>query len=250
METRHLFPSVPALAFDILSTARQVFIWLLLIIVCGHSIQAQNNIPTGSGIRFSKTMAIVMEKTIPFGSKLGMDALTETTSWEIMNAGGSIASGTGNGLNEYVFNTPGNYEVSIHENITFEPGSCQHNSCPDMIQLKVTNTKMTFHFNEITFSEPIRVEIETAGTSMHVPVTIERYNSFLPMENLYAEVKTAGIQTDITATLAPGTTLREGKQTLVYELSGKAHKPAYLMFDFMDINGMVQSYAMPFPIAQ
>ena len=72
----------------------------------------------------------------------------------------------------------------------------------------------------------------------------------LPLEYTFTEVKSAGIQTDITADLMVGTTLREGKQTLVYQLRGKAHKPAYLMFDFVDINGMVQSYAMQNPVLQ
>lgn len=250
METTFKFPLTASFVKDSMNVIQQSFLGLLMFLSFALSLQAQDNLADGSNIRFSKTMAIVMDKTLAFGSKLGMDSLSALITWEIADGSGIIASGSGNGLNDFVFAVPGNYEISIHENITFEPGSCKHNTCPDMIQLKVTNTRMTFHHDEITFSEPIRVETETQGISMNVPVTIERYNAFLPLEYTFTEVKSAGIQTDITADLMVGTTLREGKQTLVYQLRGKAHKPAYLMFDFIDINGMVQSYAMQNPVIQ
>ena len=250
METTYKFPLTALFVRGRINVIQQAFLGLLMFISFGLSLQAQDNLADGSNIRFSKTMAIVMDKTLPFGSKLGMDSISPTVTWEIVDGTGIIASGSGNGLNDFVFAVPGNYEISIHENITFEPGSCKHNTCPDMIQLKVSNTRMIFHHDEITFSDPIRVETETQGISMNVPVTIERYNAFLPLEYNSTEVKTAGIQTDITADLMAGTILREGKQTLVYQLKGKAHKPAYLMFDFMDINGMVQSYAMQSPVLQ
>lgn len=250
METNRNFPLTSACVKVIKYATMQPYFWMLMFISMGFSAHGQDNSNDGSGIRFSKRMAIVMDKSLPFGSKLGMDSLPVTATWEIEDAGGTIINGVGNSLNDYVFSIPGSYTISIQENVTFEPGSCQHNACPDMIQLKVTNTRMTFHHNEITFSEPIRVEVETQGTVMNVPVTIERYNAFLPLEYTYTEVKSAGIQTDITAELMQGTVLTEGKQTLVYQLNGKAHKPAYLMFDFIDINGMVQSYAMQQPVLQ
>ena len=250
METTYKFPLTALFVRGRINVIQQAFLGLLMFISFGLSLQAQDNLADGSNIRFSKTMAIVMDKILPFGSKLGMDSISPTVTWEIVDGTGIIASGSGNGLNDFVFAVPGNYEISIHENITFEPGSCKHNTCPDMIQLKVSNTRMTFHHDEITFSDPIRVETETQGISMNVPVTIERYNAFLPLEYNFTEVKSAGIQTDITADLMAGTLLREGKQTLVYQLKGKAHKPAYLMFDFIDINGMVQSFAMQNPVLQ
>ncbi|MBK8112185.1 MAG: hypothetical protein IPK46_18605, partial [Saprospiraceae bacterium] len=145
METTFKFPLTASFVKDSMNVIQQSFLGLLMFLSFALSLQAQDNLADGSNIRFSKTMAIVMDKTLAFGSKLGMDSLSALITWEIADGSGIIASGSGNGLNDFVFAVPGNYEISIHENITFEPGSCKHNTCPDMIQLKVTNTRMTFH---------------------------------------------------------------------------------------------------------
>lgn len=225
-------------------------LFAILWITSFQSVAAQGAAQASNGIRFSRTAAIVMDKTISFGSTLDMGMLKPETTWEIEDQSGVIASGSGNELNEYVFGIPGYYQVNIHENIVIEPGSCSHNTCPDMINLHVSNVRMTFHNAEITFSDSLRVGVGAEGITMLVPVTVERYNKYLPIEYNATEVRTAGVGTEIVAELDAQTQLREGKQTLTYQLSGKASKPAYIMFDFIDTNGMVQSYAMPFPIAQ
>ena len=232
------------------SNLRLVVLAVLLALPMAQELIAQGNAFPSNNIRFSKTAAIVMEKTIPFGSTLGMGMLKPETTWEIEDNSGIIASGSGNSLNEYVFNVPGNFQVNIHENLVIEPGSCAHNTCPDMISLKVSNVRMTFHYDEVTFTDSIRVGLSTEGITMLVPVTIERYNPFLPITFSETEVRTAGVGTEISAHLDPATTLREGKQTLTYHLSGKASMPAYIMFDFVDVNGMVQAYSMTHPINQ
>lgn len=227
--------------------------FVLIVMLWMASIQlvaAQGASQNGSGIRFSRTAAVVIDKTISFGSTLDMGMLKPETTWEIEDQSGVIASGSGNELNEYVFGIPGDYQVNIHENIVIEPGSCSHNTCPDMITLHVSNVRMTFHHSEITFSDSLRVGVGAEDITMLVPVTIERYNKYLPIEYNATEVRTAGVGTEIVAELDSQTQLREGKQVLTYQLAGKASKPAYIMFDFTDTNGMVQSYAMPFPIAQ
>ncbi|MFN8319868.1 MAG: hypothetical protein U0V54_10650 [Saprospiraceae bacterium] len=226
-----------------------VFITLLWI-TSFQTVAAQGAAQGSNGIRFSRTAAIVMDKTISYGSTLDMGMLKPETTWEIEDQSGVIASGSGNELNEYVFGIPGDYQVNIHENIVIEPGSCSHNTCPDMITLHVSNVRMTFHHSEITFSDSLRVGVGAEDITMLVPVTIERYNKYLPIEYNATEVRTAGVGTEIVAELDSQTQLREGKQVLTYQLAGKASKPAYIMFDFIDTNGMVQSYAMPFPIAQ
>lgn len=230
------------------STVRLVMLAVLLALPLAPKLMAQGNAFPTNNIRFSKTLAIIMEKIIPYGSTLDMGMLKPETTWEIEDNSGIIASGSGNSLNEYVFNVPGNYQVNIHENLVIEPGSCAHNTCPDMISLKVSNVRMTYHYDEVAFTDSIRVGLSTEGITMLVPVTIERYNPFLPISFSETEVRTAGVGTEISAHLDPATTLREGKQTLAYHLSGKASMPAYIMFDFVDVNGMVQAYSMTHPI--
>ena len=214
-----------------------------------QTVAAQGAAQGSNGIRFSRTAAIVMDKTISYGSTLDMGMLKPETTWEIEDQSGVIASGSGNELNEYVFGIPGDYQVNIHENIVIEPGSCslQHLSWYDHTACEQCAYDLSPFRNY--FSDSLRVGVGAEDITMLVPVTIERYNKYLPIEYNATEVRTAGVGTEIVAELDSQTQLREGKQVLTYQLAGKASKPAYIMFDFIDTNGMVQSYAMPFPIA-
>ena len=77
---------------------------------------------------------------------------------EIEDQSGVIASGSGNELNEYVFGIPGNYLGAISMKILLsEPGSCSHNTCPDMINtINVSNVRMTFTTQKLLFLISLR----------------------------------------------------------------------------------------------
>jgi len=56
---------------------------------------------------------------------------------------------------------------------------------------------------------------------------------------------TAGVGTTITGKLKNGEiTLKPGKNTLEFVLDGIATTGNYIMIDFIDINGVVQSYGL------
>ena len=79
----------------------------------------------------------------------------------------------------------GDYQVNIHENIVIEPGSSYlHNTCPwyDPILLHVSSMCIFLFHSEITFSDSLRVGVGAEDRIMLVPVTIERYNKYLPIE--------------------------------------------------------------------
>jgi hypothetical protein len=78
---------------------------------------------------------------------------------------------------------------------------------------------------------------------LEIPVTIETFGT-QELSYPYRIVNTAGVGTHIVATLKEATVLKAGNQVLEYELSGVAEKEAYIMFDFIDINSLVQSHAL------
>jgi hypothetical protein len=54
---------------------------------------------------------------------------------------------------------------------------------------------------------------------------------------------TAGVRTSVVGKLKNGQKrLQNGINTLEFNLEGQATKNTYIMFDFVDINGNVQSY--------
>ena len=101
---------------------------------------------------------------------------------------------------------------------------------------------MNFNTQAIVFSDEIRKGVETKGIKMTVPVSIQTYSKqSVPYSNVL--VTTAGVGTNIIATLSEPKLFQDGNYTLVYNLQGVASQQAYIMFDFTDVNGQVQSYA-------
>ena len=84
--------------------------------------------------------------------------------------------GIGNAINDYIFSTPGKYEITINEHLTHELGSCEHNHLPSIIVLEVSAYKMIFHKNSIQFSSELKKGIDTRGITMMVPITIQTFD--------------------------------------------------------------------------
>jgi hypothetical protein len=178
-------------------------------------------------------------KQLTCGQKLEMAKLADAVTWTIKGPSGTI-SGKGNALNDYVFDTVGDYEIAIQENIIRKEGQCNHSTVPNFIQLRVVHAvKMTFHPEELKLSDEIRKGVDTRGIVLSITVTIENVSN-LSLDYIYLEASTSGLGTHIVATLKKGTVLKEGKQVLEYELTGVAEKEAYIQFNFTDINGQVQ----------
>ncbi|MBK8698882.1 MAG: hypothetical protein IPN29_04830 [Saprospiraceae bacterium] len=231
-----------------LSTVTTVLIFLITFL---FSAAAQTKYGEGSEsgiIRFKKSTMVSVEKLIVFGDKLGIGELPEGATWSITTSEGDTLTGNGNSLNDYIFSIPGAYKIYIDENQVYLPGSCSHKQFPDIIDLTVSDVKMTFHLDEVSFSGEIHKGVQCQSLSVTVPVTVEPYDNETSLDFPFEIVATAGVGTTVVGTLHPGTVVYRGKQNLIYNLSGTVDAESYIMFDFMDINGQVQSYSMTSPI--
>lgn len=184
---------------------------------------------------------------IAFGEKIQLPELTNSVTWTITGPSGT-SFGSGTALNDHVFDKPGKYEISLADNsassiIHEKEESCAHEKFPSKINITVFPIKMIFLGDELQLSAELQKGIETTGITISIPVIIETYGNQELTFNTH-QITTAGIGTTIVASLKKGTILKEGKQTLEYELSGIAENEAYIMFDFLDINGKVQGVAL------
>lgn len=165
--------------------------------------------------------------------------LENNTSWELRTATGKVESGKGS-LENYVFKEPGTYVLQIHA--VHNPDACESNT-PEKLNIKVSARKMEFDFSTVTFSENLKGG--QAATGITVTVQAE-YRSFDKTPIAYTKgFKTAGVDTTVTGKLKNGeVTLQQGVNTLVFDLEGQASTGNYIMLDFVDINGKVQSYGL------
>jgi hypothetical protein len=136
----------------------------------------------------------------------------------------------------------------VEEKKTNHKESCTDLHLPAIFQVAVSNIKMAFDEKSIEFSSPIIKNKSTEGIVLRIAVSIESFDH-LPVILNRTPVHSAGIGTNIVATLDTNfKELPEGKHILQYNLNGVATENAYLMFDFMDANGKIQSVSLLTPV--
>lgn len=185
--------------------------------------------------------------TLSYGETLpdlGTEVSNQVT-WSITNMDGNevVASGSGDTLTKYVFEIPGMYQVAINENLVHDPNTCNHNHFPEKLFVTVSPLKMDFDFSTVKLSRNIVGGQPTNGTTLSVDV---RFSSYDNSSAVYDKAfRTAGVRTSVAGKLKnEKATLRQGVNTLEFLLEGQASKGTYIMIDFIDINGVLQSYSL------
>ncbi len=154
----------------------------------------------------------------------------------------------GEQINKFIFERPGKYKIKIKQHIKAKTASCEHDEKEQELTVIVSRIRMTFDEKNIAFSEPIHKNVETSKITVSIPVKIETYDN-LPVSLDFTPVNTAGIGTNIVATLDKNTEeLPIGVHILKYSLHGVVTENSYLMFDFIDANKTVHSVALSTPI--
>lgn len=185
-------------------------------------------------------------KVISFGEKINFGKIENSIFWTISNIDSNNKSSLiGNEINNYIFETPGTYQITFNENKTILEGECNHTIFPELMIIKVSPYKMDFDFSTIQFSK----KLEAGAPIENCQLTIAVYlKSFTNDKVIFPNGKfvSAGIDTTIEGQLLNnGFTLLPGVNKLVYQLKGNAKAGNLIMFDFFDINGQVQSYYYP-----
>jgi len=186
------------------------------------------------------------EKVIAYNDRLDLGTVPKDTHFDLR--GNSLQKQLkGNEINQYVFSAVGNYTIKVVEK-KHQPISCNHAHFPKEINLRVSRIKMTFDANRVTFSKPIIKNMETKGTILTIPITIETADR-LPAALNKTPISVAGIGSSIVAILDQSIQeLPEGTHLLRYALNGIVTQNSYLMFDFVDANGQIQSVSLASPV--
>lgn len=168
--------------------------------------------------------------------------LNSDMRWEVHNpAGKSIKKGSGS-IENFTFNQPGNYVVKLSDTAKHDPNDCTHQHFPDQLNITVSPYYMAFDRSTVKTSRTLTGG-SAKGTIVTVYVDFDSYDKKVASYN--RDLLTAGVGTTITGKLKNGEiTLKPGKNTLEFVLDGIATTGNYIMIDFIDINGVVQSYGL------
>lgn len=184
---------------------------------------------------------------ISFNETISLKKIEKSTTFTILSDYGTVNL-VGDAINHYKFKKPGIYLIKVIQKQEIFEEESEYPLLPAEIKVNVSRIKMKFDGSKLKLSEPIIKNSETSGITISIPITIETFDK-KGVEMKYAAINSSGIGTSITATLKNEfKNLSPGKHLLVYELKGIITQNSYLMFDFIDANGKVQSISLQSPI--
>jgi hypothetical protein len=172
--------------------------------------------------------------SISFGDAIETGVATElplSISWKVApQAGVSKVSGTGKSTGKLVFSKPGKYEITF-----VIPAHGDHPGKTETVTVEVSSVQMIFDLKNPIFSTPL-----TAGTisgiTMTVPVTVKSYDG-KSVDYTIREVQTTGVAA-ISSRLKNGkAVLKNGENSLVFELSGTVSAKGNVQFRVYDTTG-------------
>lgn len=184
---------------------------------------------------------------ISFNETITLKKIENNTTFTISSEFGTVNL-IGDAINQYKFKKPGSYLIKVFQPKKASEEECNHPILPSEIMVNVSRIKMKFDQSKLKLSQLIHKNTETSGIQLSIPVTIQTFDSN-PVTIDLSPVNSSGIGTSITATLRDEfKQLSSGKHLLVYDLNGVATQNSYIMFDFVDANGKIQSVSLKSPI--
>jgi hypothetical protein len=183
-------------------------------------------------------------KVISFDEKIDFGKIDDSVKWIISNSqDNSISEVSGNDINDYIFQNPGDYEINFKETKKHDE-VCHHAMFPEKFRIKVAAVKLSYDFSQITFSKKLQ---KGSNTDLIVTVLAKVLTKDNSITKLPApRMSVSGIGVVLIATPEEKEIVINNKVNfLKYKLSGTIDKETYLMFDFYDFNNQVQTYNLP-----
>lgn len=182
------------------------------------------------------------EIKIAFGESINLRNIPQNISFDINSKSENFLV-IGNNINKFIFKKPDLYYIRVLETSpTADPD--EHGKIPENFVVKVDDSKIIFNQKSIKFSKPIRKNQETSGIILSIDADVINFEN--KMVRMSTEiVKVSGIGSEIVCSLnKKHQKLSSGVHTILYNLSGKVSENAYLMFDFVNPNGTIQSISL------
>ncbi|MBK1442725.1 hypothetical protein JHJ32_22185 [Parapedobacter sp. ISTM3] len=169
-----------------------------------------------------------------------------TVKWHIKElASGAVLKHGMGPIRKLLFEVPGTYQITIEEELNYDPLTCNHPQYPEEMTIEVSPFHMEFDFSTVRLSDEIVGGHPVDGQTLSIDVTFTAYGQ----DSLACEIQpftSSGVGTTIVGVpVHREVTLYPGVNTITYRLSGQARSNSYLMFDFVDINNQVQVYGLP-----
>ncbi|WP_312078310.1 hypothetical protein [Chryseobacterium sp.] len=207
---------------------------LFLMIFCAnHSFSGQQN-----HVHYSWEKDLHIAYNTPFSY-----TLSQGINWQIQNSQDKIIkTGKGN-ISDFIFTIPGNYEVDIKTNENSE----EQGNIPNKLHINVSAYKMEFIIPSVKMSNIIVGGKSTQPILLKADVKFSSYDGNPVVFD--KDITCSGVDCTIIGKLKNGpVTLKQGINTLEFQLQGKAHPDSYISFHLININDEIQPYDISYQI--
>lgn len=185
---------------------------------------------------------------IAYGQKLNRELTglneSETINWTITLENTIVADGQKMGISLYDFEweNPGNYSLHINSSHHGE-GPCNHENHDLDFNVVVSEERVEFKIDRISFSNELLKEHLENGMTMSIPVELSSKNNKLAFDTKVIVVNFQGVGCEVKVQpLSENTIIEQSSFELKYHLQGKVEKDSYIMIDFLDNNGNITTY--------
>lgn len=219
---------------SIVTSTKLQFTLILLTVFCtSHSISAQENHSHNS---WGKDLQIAYNSPFSY-------TLAEGINWQIYNSQEKvIKTGKGN-ISDFIFTIPGNYEVDIKTNENSE----EQGNIPNKLHINVSAYKMEFIIPSVKMSNIIVGGKSTQPILVKADVKFSSYDGNPVVFD--KDITCSGVDCTIIGKLKNGPiTLKQGINTLEFQLQGTAHPNSYISFHLSNINDEIQPYDITYQI--
>lgn len=182
---------------------------------------------------------------ISFGEKIVIGKIGEKYNYKIEYRNTSKTL-THSELNNYVFESPGDYQISPQEIITEKYFGQKINSeesipIPLTFSVKVDSVRMNLNPLSIKINTPLKQNSSMTGAILTIEVEFTNYfNTPISFNNKQLKLEAAGIGAAVKGELIdPLNTITPGLHLLHYKLSGMFQEKGYIQFDFELFNGKI-----------
>ncbi len=183
---------------------------------------------------------------IAYGQKLNRELTglneDEMDNWTISLENAIVAEGQKMGISlyDFVWENPGNYILHINSSHKGE-SNCNHENHEFNFNVVVSEERIDFKIDEISFSKELVKENLETGLTMTIPIDFLSKNNKLVFDTKSLVVHFQGAGCEVKA-LSENTIIEQSSFELKYHVKGMVEKDSYIMIDFLDHNGNITTY--------
>lgn len=231
-------------------------IYVFLILFAALPSMAQDG-PRYFGLSYQQanpnmqTLTIIESYGYTLNEHLEGSQFLENTPWRILDQKNRrlLQQGIGASLVEVSFDQPGKFliELDIASTHDLHDNTCFHPDIPDVIDLTILSSKISYDLESVSLSGAIRGGVELTGIILSVQIKVESLHDSLI--SIPEDIVGVGVENQLKGQLLESfQRVSKGEHVIQYALIGTVKVGTYIGIQFEDLAGKHSIYLVDKPV--